>query len=147
MKIGHFWNAQAFFQIKGERAVFDTKIISHTHLNQNKHNLCKLMFFIVLDLVRKPRDFWTWIRHITVHYHANNFLMCWHELFISSLFQLLNGFLTRCEHNFSDHLLYLKTSIKLVGFIYLFFMTLLSNHFYQGFFFLRKLLCNCYHKF
>ena len=53
MKIAHFWNAQAFFQIEGEREVFDTKIISHTHLNQNKHNFCKLMFFIVLDLVRK----------------------------------------------------------------------------------------------
>ena len=32
--------------------------------------------------------------------------------------------------------------------MYLFiFMTLLSNHFYPVFFFLRKWLCNCYHKF
>ena len=55
---------------------------------------------------------------------------------------------------FNLHHLYfiIKTSIKFVGFFYLFFMTLLSNHFYPGFFFLEgaggdKLLCNCYYKF
>ena len=56
---------------------------------------------------------------------------------------------------FNLHHLYfiIKTSIKFVGFFYLFFMTLLSNHFYPGFFFLEgggggdKLLCNCDYKF
>ena len=40
---------------------------------------------------------------------------------------------------FNLHHLYfiIKTSIKFVGFFYLFFMTLLSNHFYPGFFFLE----------
>ena len=49
--------SKLFFQIEGEREVFDTKIISHTHFNQKKHNFCKLMFFIVLDLVWKLRSF------------------------------------------------------------------------------------------
>ena len=54
---------------------------------------------------------------------------------------------------FNLHHLYfiIKTSIKFVGFFYLFFITLLSNHFYPGFFFWKgvgdKLLCNCYYKF
>ena len=73
---------------------------------------------------------------------------------------------------FNLHHLYfiIKTSIKFVGFFYLFFMTLLSNHFYPGFFLegggggggtnfwlifsknfggevWYKLLCNCYYKF
>ena len=55
---------------------------------------------------------------------------------------------------FNLHHLYfiIKTSIKFVGFFYLFFMTLLSNHFYPGFFLeggggRGLLLCNCYYKF
>ena len=41
----------------------------------------------------------------------------------------------------------IRMSIKLVGFLFMYFlMTLLSNHF-SRFFFWRKLLSNCYYKF